>query len=104
MMRVANSWWQLIDGVFVVITGFTMFDATLTVATYSIKELMTIDKVGSLAVSVVVILFWVLRYRLMKKKNAKEERKLDLEIQIREMYLNRKDMTNEIDKLFKNDM
>lgn len=104
MMRIANSWWQLIDGVFVVITGFTMFDATLTVATYSIKELMTIDKVGSLAVSVVVILFWVLRYRLMKKKNAKEERKLDLEIQIREMYLNRKDMTNEIDKLFKNDM
>lgn len=103
MIKIASSWWQLIDGVFVVITGFTMFDATLTIATYSINELMTMDKVGSLAVSVVVICFWILRYRLIKKKNAKEERKLDLEIQIREMYLNRKDMSNEIEKLFKND-
>ena len=82
-------------------------DATITLAAYSLAELFTIDKIGSLIVSVVVVFFWVLRYRLTKrlalKKSEKEQEKLDLEIQIRRRYLERKDMEGEYEKLINNE-
>lgn len=103
MIKIAKGWLQLIDGCFLIITGFSIMDATITLATYSLSELFTIDKVGSLVVSLVVVCFWVLRYRLIKIKNKKEERLLDLEIKIKEMQLERKDMEGEFNKLLEND-
>lgn len=103
MIKIAKGWLQVIDGCFLIITGFSIMDATITLATYSLGELFTIDKIGSLIVSIVVVCFWVLRYRLIKKKNEKEERLLDLEIKIKEMQYNRKDMESEYDKLLGHD-
>ena len=98
------KWWNCIEGVLYLMTGWYLTEVLLAFATYSIKELLTIDKVGSLIVSVVVCGFWIARYRMIKSKNKKEDKLLDLEIKIKEMHLNRKDMEEEHEKLLKRDM
>lgn len=102
-MKIAKEWLQLLDGCFLIITGYSMLDASLTLATYSLSELLTIDKIGSVVVSIVAVLFWVLRAYQSIKKHKKEQDLLNLEIDIKKMYINRKDMQSEIDKLLKND-
>lgn len=103
MMKIAKEWLQLLDGCFLIITGYSMLDASLTLATYSLSELLTIDKIGSVVVSIVAVFFWVLRAYQSIKKHKKEQDLLNLEIDIKKMYINRKDMQSEIDKLLKND-
>ncbi len=103
MLKIAKGWYDLINGCFLVITGFTMFDAGVTALTYSFKDLFTIDKIGSLIVSVVVCCFWIGRFFIIRNRNKKEEKLLDLEIKIKEMQYNRKDMEGEYEKLLKND-
>lgn len=103
MLKLAKGWYQLIDGCFLIITGFTMFDAGVTVLTYSFKDLFTLDKIGSLVVSIVVCCFWIGRFVIIRNRNKKEEKLLDLEIKIKEMQYNRKDMESEYDKLIKHD-
>lgn len=103
MIKIAKEWLQLLDGCFLIITGYSMLDASLTLATYSLSELLTIDKIGSVVVSIVAVSFWVLRAYQSIKKHKKEQDLLNLEIDIKKMYINRKDMQDEIEKLIKND-
>lgn len=103
MMKIAKEWLRLLDGCFLIITGYSMLDAFLTLATYSLSELLKIDKIGSVFVSIVAVLFWLLRAYQSNKKHKKEQLLLDLEIDIKKMYINRKDMQDEIEKLIKND-
>ena len=101
MFKVAKGWIQLIDGLFLIATGLSMFDLFIALGSYSVKELFTIDKIGSLIVSIVVCLFWIGRYIIIRNRNKKEEKLLDLEIKIKEMHLNREDMNGEYEKLLK---
>lgn len=102
-MKIAKEWLQLLDGCFLIITGYSMLDASITLASYSLSELFTLDKIGSVVVSIVAVLFWLLRAYQSNKKHKKEQQLLDLEIDIKKMYINRKDMQDEIEKLIKND-
>lgn len=102
-MKIAKEWLQLLDWCFLIITGYSMLDASITLASYSLSELLTLDKTGSVVVSVVAVLFWLLRAYQSNKKHKKEQELLDLEIDIKKRYINRKDMQDEIDKLLKND-
>lgn len=103
MIKLAKEWWQVLDACFLVITGYSILDASLTVASYSLAELFTIDKVGSVFVSIVAVCFWLLRAYQARQSHKKEQRIKDLEIQIKEMYLRRKDMEEEIKEFLKND-
>lgn len=103
MMKIAKEWLQLLDWCFLIITGYSMLDASLTLAAYSLSEILTLDKIGSVVVSIVAVLFWLLRAYQSNKKHKKEQQLLDLEIDIKKMYINRKDMQDEIEKLIKND-
>lgn len=102
-MKIAKEWLQLLDGCFLIITGYSMLDASITLAIYSLSELLTLDKIGSVVVSIVAVLFWLLRAYQSNKKHKKEQLLLDLEIDIKKMYINRKDMQDEIEMLIKND-
>lgn len=101
MFKIAKGWIQLVDGLFLIATGLSVFDLFIALGSYSLKELFTVDKIGSLIVSIVVCLFWIGRYVIIRNRNRKEEKLLDLEIKIKEMHLNREDMSDEIKKLLK---
>lgn len=103
MFKIAKGWYQLVDGCFLIVTGFTMLDAGLTAFTYSFKDLFTVDKIGSLVVSIVVCCFWIGRFIIIRNRNKKEDYLLDLEIKIKEMQYNRKDIEGETDIFLKND-
>lgn len=102
-MRIAKEWLQLLDGCFLIITGYSLLDASITVASYSLAELFTMDKVGSLIVSIVAIFFWVMRGVQSHKKHKKEQQLLDLEMDIKRRYLNRKHNEDDIKELLDND-
>lgn len=103
MMKLAKEWWQILDGGFLIITGVSMYEMCFSLATYTVSELFTLDKVSSFVVSIVAIIFWLVRLKMIKDKNRKEQKILDLEIKIKEMYINRKDMEDEIKEFLDNE-
>ncbi len=93
--------WDLLSGACYLITGWYLSEFLVMTVTFSLKELFTAGEIGKIVVPIAVCLFWYGRYRMLKRKYAKEEKSLDLDIKWKEMRNNREDMKDEINKFIK---
>ncbi|QIG62343.1 hypothetical protein [Tenacibaculum phage JQ] len=60
-MKEAKAWFKMLDACFLVATGYSMIEVLAFSSIHSITEYLQLSKIGSVAVVILTIIYWLHR-------------------------------------------